>query len=422
MWTLFSRMQRCVHVAAMLIAAATCIFAQEAKGRLADRDARLLSRAHANFEAGRLSEALADLDEYLSNATPSKPANAHLLRGVILAYQRQWQHALEAADAALKHDLRLADAFMVRGVANGRLNDFGAALDDLNRAIELNDKNPDFWINRSQVFSRLDRPADALADMRTAFQLDPENAGTAHSLINLLSREKRQTEVLITIAEHLRHAGDSPRLLSTRGGAWQRMRNYEMAIAEVSEAIRLDPENAENFTYRGMYYAIIGELDIALADCARAESLAPKSPLPFLIRGQANLYGARHAEALKSLRQCLALDDDNAMAHYCVAYILAAAPENGLRDGKLAITHANRACTLTKWSDAKSIASLAAAYAETGNYDRALQAVSHAMNVAGQDHDQHQLWEWLELFESRQPARLHTEYRFAEDRADSARQ
>jgi hypothetical protein len=52
---------------------------------------------------------------------------------------------------------------------------------------------------------------------------------------------------------------------------------------------------------------------------------------------------------------------------------LATCPEAKYRDGKRAVELAKRACDLTEWKGANSFDTLAAAYAETGQFDDAVK-------------------------------------------------
>src|SRR5439155_548570 len=61
-----------------------------------------------------------------------------------------------------------------------------------------------------------------------------------------------------------------------------------------------------------------------------------------------------------------------AEAHNKLAWILAVGPDR-LRDGRRAVRLATRACELTEWTDAGTIDTLAAAYAEAGDFARAAE-------------------------------------------------
>jgi tetratricopeptide (TPR) repeat protein len=63
------------------------------------------------------------------------------------------------------------------------------------------------------------------------------------------------------------------------------------------------------------------------------------------------------------------------------AWILATSPEPSVRNGQLAVADAMKACKLNGWTLGSSIDTVAAAYAETGDFDSAVRYQQQAINV-----------------------------------------
>src|SRR5437899_5470453 len=74
---------------------------------------------------------------------------------------------------------------------------------------------------------------------------------------------------------------------NNRGNAHLSNRNYDRAIDDYNEAIRLDPKYAMGFTNRGLAYLRKGRIDRAIEDLDQALRLNPKYALAFVNRALA---------------------------------------------------------------------------------------------------------------------------------------
>ena len=78
-------------------------------------------------------------------------------------------------------------------------------------------------------------------------------------------------------------------------------------------------------------------------------------------------------EARKSYEEAVHADPRSAAAHDALAWLLATCWENSVRDGKRAVEVATKLCELTEWKDPNALDTLAAAYAEAGQFDDAVK-------------------------------------------------
>lgn len=95
---------------------------------------------------------------------------------------------------------------------------------------------------------------------------------------------------------------------------------------------------------------------------------------------------------------------EKALIYNNLAYILATSPEDGVRDGKRAIDLAETAQLLEEKPSPDVLDTLAAAYAEAGQFDRSIETENKAINLAPEKLRE-ELRKYLKLFEAHKPRR-----------------
>ena len=142
------------------------------------------------------------------------------------------------------------------------------------------------------------------------------------------------------------------------------------AIELFTDVLKTDPGNGVAHRGRADAYLNIGEHEKAVAD---------------------------YEVAIKS-----AADDSGILNNF--AWVLATSPDDGLRNGKRALELAEKACQLTDYQQAHILSTLAAAYAESGDFEAALKW-SHKAVDAGDETVKAQLQQELESYKQQKPWR-----------------
>ncbi len=87
-----------------------------------------------------------------------------------------------------------------------------------------------------------------------------------------------------------------------------------MAVDDLSEAIKLRPNQADLFYMRGIYNSAIIEIDQAIADFSFAIKLNPSADTYYFARGQTFLSDFKFAKAIADFNKAIQLNPDNAAA------------------------------------------------------------------------------------------------------------
>jgi len=90
-------------------------------------------------------------------------------------------------------------------------------------------------------------------------------------------------------------------------------------------------------------------------------------------RGVAHAKKGEYDKAIDDYNEAIRIDPKYTSAYNSLAWLLATCPDAKYRDGNRAVVNATRACELTDWSKATYVDTLAAAYAERGDFDKAAE-------------------------------------------------
>ncbi len=112
----------------------------------------------------------------------------------------------------------------------------------------------------------------------------------------------------------------------------------------------------------------------------------------------------RYEEALAELDAALLAEPNNPGLHNAKGWLLATCPDDALRDGRLAVEHGTTACELSNWSRPEFVDTLAAAYAESGDFEEAVRWQREAIDL-GPTFAVESYHERLELFQQGLPYR-----------------
>jgi tetratricopeptide (TPR) repeat protein len=226
-------------------------------------------------------------------------------------------------------------------------------------------------VDRALIWQEKGEIAAAIADLDEAIRLDPKHAMAYHN----------------------------------RGVARRTRREYDKAIVDYGEAIRLDPRLAWAYNDRGLAWTAKNEHDKAVADHSEAIRLDPK--LASAYSNRANTWAAKkdYAKAIADHSEAIRRDPKLAGAYNNRAWLRATCPEAKYRDGRAAVDDATKAFEMDGRKGAHHLGTLAAAYAERGDFPKAVETQAKAQRLYKDEGDLKRGRERTALYKAGKPYR-----------------
>lgn len=381
--------------------------------------AALFLRARLAGSAGDEDTLLADLDQ----AIKIDPDNfdAYRVRGEYYLKKREPKKALEDLNLWLDSNRSTVGSILVVDRLIAMDDKFDpemqqAALEILSKAIENDPKSPDPYHARARVHAIQEDIDAALNDIEDALKLAPDNERLARFQTRLLIGAQRWEEANDSIDAFLKKNPDDTEMGEQRLMLLIDQSKYGDAIAQLRKLIRQSPDsigyrrqlaalyNADDRPSQAIrvYSRLLDDVSPERLETAREQQrLALLSTRSGLLqgRGNARLSTGEHKEAIEDYDEALdlcyqlrdlldELDIDLELVNENstligvlnnFAWVLATSPEDDLRDGERAIELAKEAAKLTKFKEAYILSTLASAYAESGDFDTALEWIEKAI-------------------------------------------
>ncbi len=252
----------------------------------------------------------------------------------------------------LAHSLRILAAWACNRC--GELESDNCREDEALKAFELAIAwDPNCWLalhNRAVSRAQQGNLEGALLDFNRTIELNPGLAIAFRNRGELLAATGRTEEAAADYTMALAQLPNDAELHAMHGHAMHRLGRFEEALANFSRSIELSPHHAEVFAHRGNVLAEVGDYPRAIAD----------------------------------YREALAIDTGSVDAHRSLSWLLATCPDKRYRNSQLALASGKKAAELAAPGDPFVLDTLAAAYANVGQFQLAIRYQQEAIaNVDG---------------------------------------
>lgn len=265
-----------------------------------------------------------------------------------------------------------------RAVAYYRKGDTDNSIRDHTEVIRLKPNFSASYVDRGAAYAVKHQYDKALSDYNQALRLNPKDARAYCDRADLEDYVLNQPDkALGDYNAAIRYAPKFQRAYFNRAQHFQGERDYQRALTDLTEAIRLMPNDSDAYAARAHAYARLGDRTHAIADANTAIKLGPTTKMylersvDFRSRASAYIVVGRYELALRDLREAVRLTPNDTGANGSLAWFLATCPDGHLRNGGEAVTLAKKAHEMSGGERFAFNDTLAAAYAEIGNFHQA---------------------------------------------------
>jgi tetratricopeptide (TPR) repeat protein len=156
---------------------------------------------------------------------------------------------------------------------------------------------------------------------------------------------------------------------------------YERAIADFQKALAIQPSDHRAHAWLATAYRMTGELEKSLASINDAIGYLPTDGSYCCDRAYVHAAAKRRDAMDADLQEAAQRSPDDRWVWLKRSWLRATSTDDAHRDGRLAIEDATKACELTHWVDETSLDHLAAAYAESGDFAKAIEWEEKAIQL-----------------------------------------
>lgn len=301
-------------------------------------------------------------------------------------------------------DRLLVDSRRQHGwIAKGDAVPFEQAAEHFTKELSRDPKNVHALTARGVVLSSGKDADKAVADFDRAIELDPKGTLAYYHRANLAYGKAEYDKAL---SDYDAVIGQDPGFdwaYHVRGWIYYRRMDYHKALADYETAIKLVPTESVFYRDRGNISLSSKKYDDAIADYTKSIELDPTYNVPWNLRGKCWEAKKEYAKAVADHEKAAQLAGKQpfyAGYHTAVAMLRAACPDAKVRDGKKALEAARRAYDLAQGPN--ELAALAAAHAELGEFDQAVEWQAKAVETAPKaQKGQHE--QRLKLYQDKKP-------------------
>jgi tetratricopeptide (TPR) repeat protein len=366
------------------------------------------------FKQGKNDEALA----HLRQAIQINPgfAKAYAALGAALLAKGEKEEAIAQYRQSLKIDPSIAEIWENLGSALLKIGEKEEAVAEYRKSLEIDPKFSEAHYNLGCALLQEENVGEAIIQFQAALQTAPRDSATLRMLGVAWAMKGHNEEAIAAFRQAIAVNRASVEAYDDLGAILIQTGKLEEGLGQYRVALQIDPKDAEACFGIGKALLRGGDFDGALASFEKATVLGntafakwrdvgnallqsedweeavicyqhaatinPRTAEIYANLGFAYFRGRENKQARDSWQKSLEIDPNQPNVQQRLAWLLATSPDGSLRDGTKAVALAEAANRSTAGESPLMIRTLAAAYAEVGQYPKAAATARRALELA----------------------------------------
>ena len=281
-----------------------------------------VGRAVVYAELEAWDQALADFSSAIERNPDSSKLRAR--RGQIQLIRDEYSAAADDLDEAIRLDPHSEEAYVSRAIVRRNLavkegeDDWlRRAIDDWDAAIHINPKNPTNYVRKAELLLMATAdPSEVIAVCDAALAIGDEDTAAYGLRAMAQLAMNRRAEALSDSTKAIDSGADAAEIFVCRANASAGLGEFDSAIDDCFEALRLEPAHIGALFLRGQLYLSRGEPDAAIHDFDTVIETAPEWPGPFVKRANAFRERDEWDRAIEDYTHALRLDESLSEAYF----------------------------------------------------------------------------------------------------------
>ncbi|MDB9348060.1 tetratricopeptide repeat protein, partial [Nodularia spumigena] len=272
-----------------------------------------LERGNQLWRLRRYSEAVTAFEQAIEQK-PSFIYLAYYGKGLALDSDKKYPEAIAAFEQAVKTNPNFLAAWLSLSVSHQKFNQFQQALVAIETAIQKQPKNPNLYNEKWGILYDLKRYVEAEAAINEAIKLSPRAAFYTNRGLNY-SEQKKWELALADYTKAIQINPEAALPYNNRGILYSEQKKWELALADYNQALQINPEYADAYNNRGILYSDQKKWELALADFTKAIQINPEYAQAYYNRAILYSEQKKWELALADYNQALQINPEYADAY-----------------------------------------------------------------------------------------------------------